>query len=88
MAFRPRTCVAIDLGTAATGYCLAISSGNDVGSAMSARCLPFKPGDRASQATEKNLTAILLNAATMKAVAFGREARRRFNEMDQGEMKE
>jgi hypothetical protein len=54
---------------------------------VNARVLPFKPGDRASQATEKNLTAILLDAATLKTVAFGREARRRFFDMDPAEQK-
>ena len=54
---------------------------------MNARVLAFKPGDRASQATEKNLTAILLDAATMKVVAFGREARRRFFDLDPAEQR-
>ncbi len=84
MAFRPKATIAIDFGTAATGYALAISGDTPT----SARVLPFKPGDRASQATEKNLTAILLASKTMRAVAIGREARRRFFELDQDEMKE
>ena len=54
---------------------------------MNARVLPFKPGDRASQATDKNLTAILLDASSLAVVAFGREARRRFFDMDPTEMK-
>lgn len=81
--FRPKGCIAIDFGTAATGYCMAIAGD----SPTSTRVLPFKPGDRASQATEKNLTAILLEASTMNPVAIGREARRRFFELDAEEMK-
>lgn len=82
-AFKPKCCIAIDFGTAATGYCLAIAGDTP----SSARVLPFKPGDRASQATEKNLTAILLEASTLRAVAIGRDARRRFFELDADEMK-
>ena len=67
------------------GYCIAISQG---ASPVNARVLPFKPGDRASQATEKNLTAILLEASTLKTVAFGREARRRFFDLDAAEQKQ
>ena len=81
-----RTAIAIDFGTAATGYCFALTSPTST-SPVNARILPFKPGDRASQATEKNLTAILLEASTLNAVAFGREARRRFFDMDQAEQK-
>lgn len=84
MAFRPRTCVAVDFGTAACGYCFAMAE-KGVGSA---RVLPFKPGDRASSATEKNLTAILLDAKTLKPVEIGREARRRFFDMDAEEQKQ
>ena len=80
-----KCCCAIDFGTAATGYCLALPSAS--GGPGSARVLPFKPGDRGSQATEKNLTAILLAYPSLKAVAFGRDARRRFFELDAAEMK-
>ena len=45
-----------------------------VGEGAAGANAPFKPGDRASQATEKNLTAILLNAATMTAMAAGRSS--------------
>lgn len=81
-----RVCIAIDWGTAACGYALATPSPTST-SPVNARILPFKPGDRASQATEKNLTAILLDAGTLNIVAFGREARRRFFDMDQAEQK-
>ena len=80
-----RACVALDFGTAATGYCMALPSAS--GSPEQARVLPFKPGDRGSAATEKNLTAILLAYPSLKAVAFGRDARRRFFELDAADMK-
>ena len=56
----PTTVVAIDFGTAATGYAIAQMPppGHPI---TSARVHPFKPGDRASSATEKNLTAVLLD---------------------------
>ena len=80
--FRPEVCVAIDLGTSATGYCFALKEGAAV------RVLPFKPGDRSSQATEKNLTAVLLEAGgSRRVVGVGREARRRFYDMDADEQK-
>jgi hypothetical protein len=83
--FTPTTVVAIDFGTAATGYCIAQAAKN--GNPMQARVFPFKPGDRASSATEKALTSILLEAGTLKAISVGRDARRRFYEMDSEEMK-
>ena len=83
-ASQVKVTIAIDFGTAATGYAMAIAADTPT----NARVLTFKPGDRGSQATEKNLTAILLNAKTLNAVAIGREARRRFFEMDAEEMKE
>lgn len=78
MAFQPQVCIAVDLGTSATGYCFALREGRDA----AVRVLPFKPGDRASQATEKNLTAVLLEASSMRVMGIGREARRRFYDMD------
>ncbi len=88
--FTPTTVVAIDFGTAATGYCIAqapSSTGRTAPAPTSARVYPFKPGDRSSSATEKNLTSVLLDAQSLKAISVGREARRRFFEMDQEEMK-
>ena len=70
----PTTVVAIDFGTAATGYCIAQAPppGAPI---TSARVFPFKPGDRAGAATEKNLTAVLLeNSDSLRVLAFGREA--------------
>lgn len=52
-----------------------------------ARVFPFKPGDRGAAATEKNLTSILLHASDTSIVGFGREARRRFFEMDPDEQR-
>jgi hypothetical protein len=83
MAARPpSTVVAIDFGTAATGY--AIAQLPPAGSPISsARVFPFKPGDRGASATEKNLTAVLLAAGDdLRVIAFGRAARRRFHEME------
>ena len=83
MAARPpSTVVAIDFGTAATGY--AIAQLPPAGSPISsARVFPFKPGDRGASATEKNLTAVLLAAGDdLRVLAFGRAARRRFHEME------
>jgi hypothetical protein len=82
-AFKPLACIAIDLGTSATGYCLALKEGRD----SAIRVLPFKPGDRASQATEKNLTAVLLEAGTKRVVGVGRDARRRFYDMETEEQR-
>lgn len=81
--FRPECVIAVDLGTSATGYCFALKErdGNGV------RVLPFKPGDRSSQATEKNLTAILLEVGTHRVVGIGREARRRFYDMGDDEQR-
>jgi hypothetical protein len=79
--------VAIDLGTAASGYAIALPSSTNAADPSAARVLPFKPGDRSSGATEKNLTAILLDAASMRVVAFGRDARRQFYELDPAEMR-
>ncbi len=82
----PSVVVAIDFGTAATGYCIA-QLGHDKGGAPSdARVFPCRPGDRSSAATEKNLTAVLLDERDGRAVAVGQEARRRFYEMDAHEM--
>ena len=81
-AAAPSTVVAIDFGTAATGYAIAQMppSGQPI---TSARVFPFKPGDRGASATEKNVTAVLLEAAGERRVlAFGRAARRRFHEME------
>ena len=82
-AFKPLACIAIDLGTSATGYCLALKEGRD----SAIRVLPFKPGDRASQATEKNLTAVLLEAGSKRVVGVGRDARRRFYDMETEEQR-
>ena len=78
----PTTVVAIDFGTAATGY--AIAQAPPPGQPLTAaRVYPFKPGDRGASATEKNLTAVLVEAAPPRRVlAFGREARRRFFDME------
>lgn len=73
-------------GTAATGYCIAQIAGGANGAPSSARVFPFRPGDRSSAAVDKNLTSILLDATTMKAIGFGKEARRRFFEMEPEEM--
>jgi hypothetical protein len=83
----PTTVVAIDFGTAATGYCIAQAP--PVGSPItSARVFPFKPGDRSSAATEKNLTAVLLeNNESLRVLAFGREARRRFFDLEEDQQK-
>jgi len=83
--FTPTTIVAVDFGTAATGYCIAQAGKS--GAPTQARVYPFKPGDRSSSATEKNLTSVLLEASSLKAISVGRDARRRFFEMDQEEMK-
>jgi hypothetical protein len=82
---QPTTVVAIDFGTAATGY--AISQAPPAGHPItSARVFPFKPGDRGASATEKNVTAVLLEAGGERRVlAFGRAARRRFHEMEPSE---
>jgi hypothetical protein len=81
------TVVAIDFGTAATGY--AIAQAPPPGQPIaSARVFPFKPGDRGASATEKNLTAVLVEAAPpRRTLAFGREARRRFFDMEPEEAK-
>jgi hypothetical protein len=85
--FQPAVVVAVDFGTAATGYCIA-QPGSGRGSApTSALVYSFRPGDRSSQTTEKNLTSILLDAASLRPVGVGREARRRFFEMDPDESK-
>ena len=78
----PTTVVAIDFGTAATGY--AIAQAPPPGMPItSARVFPFKPGDRGASATEKNVTAVLMEAAGERRVlAFGRAARRRFFDME------
>ncbi len=83
-AFNPSVVVAVDFGTAATGYCIAQPSGK---SAASALVYSFKPGDRSSAVTEKNLTSVLLDAESLRPVSVGREARRRFFEMDPEEAK-
>lgn len=83
----PTTVVAIDFGTAATGYCIAQAPppGAPI---TSARVFPFKPGDRAGAATEKNLTAVLLeNSDSLRVLAFGREARRRFFDLEEDQQK-
>jgi hypothetical protein len=77
----PTTVVAIDFGTSCTGYCIAQAP--PPGAPLSsARVYPFKPGDRSASATEKNVTAVLLDARSRRVVAFGREARRRFFDLD------
>ena len=81
-AAAPSTVVAIDFGTAATGYAIAQMppSGQPI---TSARVFPFKPGDRGASATEKNVTAVLLEAGgDRRVLSFGRAARRRFFEME------
>ena len=83
----PTTVVAIDFGTAATGYCIAQAPppGAPI---TSARVFPFKPGDRAGAATEKNLTAVLLeNSESLRVLAFGREARRRFYDLEEDQQR-
>jgi molecular chaperone DnaK (HSP70) len=77
-------CVAIDFGTAATGYAIALPGATS--NPAAARVLPFKPGDRGSAATEKNATCILLDASTMRVLSFGFDARRTFFQMDPAEM--
>ena len=86
MASTPSCVCAVDFGTAACGYCFAQPS-SAAAHPSQARLLPFKPGDRSSGATEKNLTAILLDAATMRVVSFGRDARRAFYELDPSDMR-
>lgn len=80
--------MAVDFGTAATGYCIAQAGVGRNAAPTAARVYPFKPGDRSSSATEKNLTSILLeNTVALKAVSVGTNARRRFFELDHEEMK-